>query len=434
MEKQGIINEIKKLVKEYYIATKQELPANKVPVSGKVFDDNELINLTESALDMWWTEGRWSKLLCAKLKEFLPSQYVLLVNSGSSANFLAIKSLTSVKLGDKRIKPGDEVITVAAGFPTTINPIIDIQAIPVFVDIDIGKYNAKIEDIEKAITPKTKAIILAHTLGNPFNIEKIKKICEENNLWLIEDNCDALGSKYGERHTGTFGDISTLSFYPAHHITTGEGGAVFTNNALLYKIARSMRNWGRDCWCETGQDNACGKRFSWQLGMLPYGYDHKYIHSELGYNLKITDMQSAIGVAQMDKLQEFTKARINNFNYLYEKLKEFSDHFILPEAEENTQPSWFGFPLTVRGNIKREAFMAYLNDNGVKTRVLFGGNITKQPYFIDNTIQYRSIGDLPNTDIVMNSTFWVGIYPALKKEHLDHIYEVFKKFISEKIT
>ena len=424
-------NEILELVKKYHNETNKKLPANKVPVSGKVYDEKELQNLVEASLEGWWTESKWSLLFEEKLKFFLNIDCVLSVNSGSSANLIALKTLTSIKLRDRRIKRGDEIITVAAGFPTTVNPIIEIGAIPVFVDVEIGTYDVKVNGIKEAISQKTKAIFIAHALGNPFNIKAIKKICEEHNLWLIEDNCDALGSKYDGKYTGTFGDLSTLSFYPAHHITTAEGGAVLTNNSQLYQIALSIRDWGRDCYCSTGKDDTCGRRFNWQLGELPYGYDHKYIYSEIGYNLKMTDLQASIGAAQMDKLELFTKKRKENFEYLYNKLKEFEHCFILPKATENSEPSWFGFLLTIKKNskINRTKFMQYLNENGIGTRLLFGGNLTKQPYFVDYDIKYRQVGDLDNTDIVMNDTLWVGLYPALGKEHLDYVYEMFKKYL-----
>lgn len=424
--------QIFRLVKKFYQKNKQELPYNKVPVSGKVFDEEELINLVKASLEGWWTEGDWSLLFEEKIKKFLGVNFCLNVNSGSSANLLALKALTSVKLKEKKINEGDEVITVAAGFSTTINPIIEIGAIPVFVDIDLETYNAKVEEVERAINERTKAIFLAHTLGNPFNLKKVKKICQKYKLWLIEDNCDAFGSKYDGKYTGTYGDLATLSFYPAHQITTAEGGAVLTNSPLLYKIARSIRDWGRDCWCPTGEDNTCGKRYNWQLGKLPYGYDHKYIYSEIGYNLKMTDFQAAIGVAQMDKLAGFIKERKKNFDYLYGRLKKYHDFFILPKATKNTSPCWFGFLLTIKNDkIKRTEFLDYLNKKGIATRLLFGGNIAKQPYFVDYQIKYRQIGDLENTDLIMNNTFWVGVYPALQKEHLDYIYRCLKNYISK---
>lgn len=425
-----IKNQILELVKKYYDETKTDLPLNKVPVSGKVYDEKELQNLVEASLEGWWTEGKYSTLFEEKLKQFLGVKYAILVNSGSSANLVAIKTLTSIKLKDRRLKQGDEIITVAAGFPTTVNPILEIGAVPVFVDVDLETYDANIEQIKKAINPKTKAIILAHTLGNPFNLNEIKKLCDEHNLWLIEDNCDALGSKYNNQYTGTFGDISTISFYPAHHITTAEGGVVLTNNAWLNKIAKSIRDWGRDCWCPTGKDNTCGKRFAWKLGDLPFGYDHKYIYSETGFNLKMTDLQASIGCAQIEKLEHFIEKRKSNFTYLYNKLKEFEDKLILPKATENSDPSWFGFIITIKDkSIDRTEFLKYLNEKGVATRLLFAGNITKQPYFINNEIEYKQIGDLKNTDIVMNNSFWIGIYPNLSEKHLDYVYEIFKGYL-----
>ena len=429
----SIKKQILDLIDEYYKKNKSEIPANKVPISGKVYDAKELKNLAEASLECWWTEGKWNKKFEDELKKFVGTEFALTVNSGSSANLIALQTLTSPKLGNKRIRKGDEIITVAAGFPTTVNPIIQIGAVPVFVDVNLETYNAKIKDINKAVGPKTKAIFLAHTMGNPFNLKEVKDLCKKNNLWLIEDNCDALGSRYKGQYTGTFGDLATLSFYPAHHITTGEGGAVLTNNPLLYKIAKSVRDWGRDCWCGTVEDNKCGKRFGWQLGNLPFGYDHKYIYSEIGYNLKITDMQAAIGVAQMNKLSNFIKKRKYNFDYLHSKLKEFDDFFVLPEATEKSEPSWFGFLLTIKeSKIDRTEFMRYLNENNIATRLLFGGNITKQPYFVNNNIEYRQIGNLENTDKAMNDTFWIGVYPGLGKEHLDYVYEKFKEFLNKK--
>jgi CDP-4-dehydro-6-deoxyglucose reductase, E1 len=426
-----IKEEILKLVESYYEKTKKEVECFKMPVSGKVYDQKELQYLVESSLEGWWTEGKWNKIFEEKLKKFIGAKFALTVNSGSSANLVAMKTLTSIKLKEKRILPGDEVITLAAGFPTTINPIINIGAIPVFVDINLGTYDAPVDQIRKAISPKTKAIIMAHTLGNPFNLTEVQKICQEHNLWLIEDNCDALGSKYGEIYTGTFGDLSTLSFYPAHHITTAEGGAVITNNPQLYKIAVSIRDWGRDCHCPTGKDNACGKRFEMQLGNLPWGYDHKYTYSELGFNLKLTDLQASIGVAQLEKLELFIKKRKDNFKYLYSKLEEFKEYFILPTATANSDPSWFGFPITLKdGKIKREHLIHFLNENQIATRLLFAGNVLKQPYFTENNFEYRVVGDLKNTDQIMNNTFWIGVYPGIGKKHLDYCYNIFKKYMT----
>ncbi len=404
-----------------------------VPVSGKVFDEKEMINMVEAVLEGWWTEGHFAEEFESKLSHWLEVKQAILVNSGSSANLLAISALTSVKLGDRKLNPGDEVITVAASFPTTVNPIVQNKLVPVFVDVDLGYYNASVEEIKKAISPKTRAIFLAHTLGNPFDLDAIATICKEHNLWLIEDNCDALGSKYNGKHTGTFGHIATCSFYPAHHITLGEGGALFTNDEILAKIVRSMRDWGRDCWCRTGNDNTCGMRFAWQLGDLPYGYDHKYIYSEIGYNLKVTDIQAALGVAQLEKLPDFVAKRKANFKTLYNALKKFEDYFILPKWLDNTDPSWFGFLLTVKEGVSfdRDTVVKFLLEKQIATRYLFAGNITKQPYFINNKVEYRVVGDLKNTDLVMNNTFWVGVYPGLTAEMMEYIAKCFEEFLSQ---
>jgi len=402
-----------------------------VPVSGKVFDEHEIVNMVEAVLDGWWTEGRFAGEMERKLSAYIGVKYTALVNSGSSANLVAISALTSVKLKERRLKYGDEVITVAAGFPTTVNPIIQNNLVPVFVDIDLGTYNANLEQIKKAIGPKTKAIFLAHTLGNPYDLEEIAKLCEENNLWLIEDGCDALGSTYNGKKVGTFGHISTCSFYPAHHITMGEGGAVFTNDALLSRIIKSIRDWGRDCWCGTGKDDTCNQRFCWKLGNLPQGYDHKYTYSELGYNLKVTDMQAALGVAQMDKLEDFVQKRKDNFKYLYGGLKKYEEYFILPKWSDKAEPSWFGFLLTVKEEVgfSRDEFIKFLISIKVSARLLFAGNITKQPYFINNRINYRVVEELVNTDIIMNNTFWIGVYPGLNKEMLNYVINQFDEFI-----
>lgn len=404
-----------------------------VPVSGKVFDDKEILSMVEAVLDGWWTEGRFSDLFEAKIARCLGIKYASLVNSGSSANLLALSALKSPKLGDKKLKAGDEVITVAAGFPSTINPIIQNGLVPVFVDVSLGHYNPTVEEIKKAISPKTKAVMIAHTMGNPFDLEAVVNLCKENNFWLIEDNCDALGSKYNGKYTGTFGHISTCSFYPAHHITTGEGGAVFTNDGMLNKIIRSLRDWGRDCYCKTGHDDTCGMRFGWQLGNLPFGYDHKYIYSELGFNLKATDIQAALGVAQLDKLDDFVTKREENFKILYDGLKKYEKYFILPAWDKKAQPSWFGFLLTVKDDapFKRDELVQFLQENNIATRYLFGGNLTKQPYFIDNHVEHRIIGDLKNTDIIMNNTFWIGCYPGLNQEMLDYVLKNFYDFIKK---
>ena len=402
-----------------------------IPVSGKVFDEREIILATEAILDGWWTEGRFSDLFERKISSWLGSKFAVLVNSGSSANLLAISALKSVRLRDKRLKDGDEVITVAAGFPSTVNPIMQNNLKPVFVDIDLGTYNIKAEKVEKAVSQRTKAVMVAHTLGNPFNLDAVVDICQKNNLWLIEDNCDALGSKYNGKFTGTFGHISTSSFYPAHHITMGEGGALFTDDPLLNNIIRSLRDWGRDCWCKTGHDDTCGKRFDWQLGNLPKGYDHKYIYSEMGYNLKITDVQAALGLAQMEKLEGFIKKREENFNILYEGLKKYEKYFMLPYPTLKSSPSWFGFPLLVKETAPfgRTDIVGYLEKNKIATRMLFGGNLIKQPAY--RNTKYRIYGNLKNTDLAMNNLFWIGTYPGLNKEKLEYVVNVIKKFIEK---
>lgn len=404
-----------------------------VPVSGKVFDETELEYMIESVMDCHWTEWRWNKLFEEKLSAFIGIKHVMTTNSGSSANLLAFTALTAKELKERRIMPGDEVITVAAGFPTTINPIIMNGCIPVFVDIDIGTYEANCDQIREAISPKTKAIMMAHTLGNVFDIAIVRQICDEHKLWLIEDTCDALGAKYDGKYAGTFGDIATLSFYPAHHMTMGEGWALLTNNNILAKVIKSYRDWGRDCWCGTGQDNSCNNRFGWQLGDLPKGFDHKYIYSRLGYNLKITDMQAALGVAQLEKLEWFIAKRNNNWNYLTKRFKEewFEKYFILPEVTQNSEPSWFGFVLSVRPEIgiNREDLMQYFNDKKIGTRLLFAGNYLRQPAFIDYVTQYRVIGDLKNADFVMNHTFWLGVYPGLWAEHYEYVIDMIKDFL-----
>lgn len=428
-------NTIKEEITKYYLEKekKEFIPGEShVPVSGKYFDHEELIKMTEAVLEGWWTEGKFCNEFEKKLSEFIGVKYCAVVNSGSSANLLAISCLTSHRLPDeKRLKPGDEVITVAAGFPTTVNPIIQNNLIPVFVDVDLPSFNASIDEIEKAISTKTKAIFIAHTLGNPFDLDKILDICNKNNLWLIEDNCDALGSKYNNKHTGSFGHISTLSFYPAHHITTAEGGALLTNDPLLYKILMSMRDWGRDCVCPTGKDNVCGKRFDWQLGDLPQGYDHKYTYSEIGYNLKMTDISAALGLVQLDRLQNFIKQRKNNYSYLKEKLKHLNDYFIFFEADDKSDPSWFGFLITLKTECKfsREEIIRFLDQKKIGSRLLFAGNIIKQPYFVNKQINYRTVSDLKNTDTVMNNSFWIGVCPLLTEKMLDCVVESFEEFI-----
>jgi CDP-6-deoxy-D-xylo-4-hexulose-3-dehydrase len=400
-----------------------------IPPSGKVLDAAELKSMVEASLDGWLTTGRFNAAFEKKLRDFLGVKFLITTNSGSSANLLAFSALTSTKLKERAIKQGDEVIGVAAGFPTTVNPILQFGAVPVFVDVDIATHNIDVTKIEAAISPKTKAIMLAHSLGNPFNLKVILEICKKHNLWLIEDNCDSLGSRYNGQLTGTFGDIGTLSFYPAHHITMGEGGAVFTNNADLKMIIESFRDWGRDCYCQPGKDNTCGKRFCWKLGDLPEGYDHKYTYAHAGYNLKITDMQAACGLAQMDKLEGFIQARKDNFKYLYNRLQSCQDFLILPEATENSDPSWFGFLMTIKpeANIRRVDLLSYLDQEKIGTRLLFAGNLTRQPYMQGRN--YRVSGDLTHTDTVMNDSFWVGVYPGLTEEMLDFTATKIESFL-----
>ena len=399
-----------------------------VPVSGKVIGSDELKFMTQSSLDAWLTTGEFNKLFQESISKFTGIKHVLTVNSGSSANLVAFNSLTSPELGSRAIKKNDEVITVAAGFPTTVNPIIQFGAIPVFVDIDPATLNIDATKIVSAITKKTKAIVIAHALGNPFDVKKIKVICKKFNLWLIEDCCDALGSTFNNTHVGNFGDIATLSFYPAHHITTGEGGAVMTNNSELARIAESIRDWGRDCYCQPGVDNTCGKRFCWKLGKLPFGYDHKYIYSNLGYNLKITDMQAACGLAQMNKISQFVKKRKKNFLYLKNNLSHLSDKLLFATNLKNSNPSWFGFPITLKNNLvySRVDFLSYLNDHNIGTRLLFAGNLTKQPYMKNQN--YKINGSLKNTDNVMNNTFWIGVYPGLNNKHLKYVIKKINNF------
>ncbi|KAF0835975.1 CDP-6-deoxy-D-xylo-4-hexulose-3-dehydrase [Methylovorus glucosotrophus] len=400
-----------------------------IPPSGKVLDGAELKAMVEASLDGWLTTGRFNAAFEERLAKFLGVKYLITTNSGSSANLLAFSALTSHRLGDRAVKPGDEVIGVAAGFPTTVNPILQYGAIPVFVDIDLATHNIDATKIEEAITPRTKAIMLAHSLGNPFNLGIVKALCEKYNLWLVEDCCDALGARYDGELVGTFGDIGTLSFYPAHHITMGEGGAVFTNNAELKLIAESFRDWGRDCYCPPGKDNTCGKRFCWKLGNLPEGYDHKYTYSHLGYNLKITDMQAACALAQMDKAEHFIQVRKDNFAYLRDRLSSCEEFLILPEATPNSDPSWFGFLMTLReeAGIRRVDLVNYLDQNKIGTRLLFAGNLARQPYMIGRN--FRISGELTHTDYVMNNSFWIGVYPGLSRDMLDFSIEKIESFL-----
>ncbi len=432
-QQQEIRQKIAALVDEYaqlkYTPQSFKPGETVIPPSGKVLDSAELKSMVEASLDGWLTTGRFNDAFEKKLRDFLGVKFLITTNSGSSANLLAFSALTSPKLKERAIKPGDEVIGVAAGFPTTVNPILQFGAIPVFVDVDIATHNIDVTKIEAAISPKTKAIMLAHSLGNPFNLKFILEICKKHNLWLIEDNCDSLGSRYNGQLTGTFGDIGTLSFYPAHHITMGEGGAVFTNNAELKMIIESFRDWGRDCYCQPGKDNTCGKRFCWKLGDLPEGYDHKYTYAHAGYNLKITDMQAACGLAQMDKLESFIQARKDNFKYLYDRLQSCQDFLILPEATQNSEPSWFGFLMTIKpeANIRRVDLLSYLDQEKIGTRLLFAGNLTRQPYMQGRN--YRVSGDLTHTDKVMNDSFWVGVYPGLTEEMLDFTATKIESFL-----
>lgn len=429
---EGLREEIAGLVSKYAKEQYKEQPfvggETVIPPSGKVIGEAELQNMVSASLDGWLTTGRFNQQFEEKLAAFLGVKYCLTVNSGSSANLVAFSTLTSPKLGERAIKPGDEVIGVAAGFPTTVNPIAQFGAVPVFVDVDIETHNVNADLIEAAITPKTKAIMLAHALGNPFNLGKVVEICKKHNLWLIEDTCDALGAEYNGQKCGTFGDIGTLSFYPAHHMTMGEGGAVFMNNPELKVIAESFRDWGRDCYCPPGCDNTCGCRFEQKHGDLPYGYDHKYVYSHMGYNLKITDMQAACGLAQLDRLEYFIQKRRENFTYLYNRLEGLTDFLQLPVATPNSNPSWFGFPLTVKkeAGVTRVDLTKFLDSHKIGSRLLFAGNLIKQPYFKD--VNYRVVGDLTHTEETMNNTFWIGVQPYLGSEHYEFIAEKLEEF------
>ena len=400
-----------------------------ISVTGKVLDKDDILAGVDATLDGWLTTGRYAKEFESSLAKYIGAKSSLLVNSGSSANLVAFYALTSPSLGSRAIKKGDEVITVAAGFPTTINPLIQFGCIPVFVDIDIPTYNIDASKIEEAISPKTKAIMIAHALGNPYNLDVIKEIVKKYNLWLIEDDCDSLGATYRGKKTGSFGDLATLSFYPAHHITMGEGGAVLVNNRKLQKAALSFRDWGRDCYCETGCDNTCNKRFDWKLGDLPEGYDHKYIYSHIGFNLKVTDTQAAIGLSQLAKADTFVEIRRKNHKTLYKLFKRLEEHFILPEATKNSFPSWFGFMLTIRDSKKtnRNELIQFLESNKIGTRLFFGGNIIKQPAY--ENLEKRVVGSLLNSDKVMNNSFWIGVWPGLNENHLEYIFEKVNEFV-----
>nr|MBQ4456975.1 lipopolysaccharide biosynthesis protein RfbH [Clostridia bacterium] len=426
--------EIRELIKEYYHQFKESdkkfMPGDRINYASRVFDEKEMQSLTDAALDFWLTSGRFCEEFEKEFAEWIGVRFAHLVNSGSSANLIAFSVLTAPELKERRIRRGDEIITVACGFPTTVTPAIQYGAVPVFVDVTIPEYNIDVSKLEEAYSEKTKAVMIAHTLGNPFNIKTVKEFCEKHELWLVEDNCDALGSKYTidgvTKYTGTWGDIGTSSFYPPHHMTMGEGGCVYTNDPLLNKLILSYRDWGRDCICPSGKDNFCGHRFDGQFGELPKGYDHKYVYSHFGYNLKATDMQAAIGVEQLRKFPSFISARRKNWERLYQALKPIEDKVILPKAVENSVPSWFGFMITCRKGIDRNRVTRYIEDRNIQTRLLFSGNLTRHPCFneIRGTDEYRTVGDLRNTDIVMNQSFWVGVYPGMTDDMIDYMASV----------
>ena len=426
--------EIIKLSRKYFEGKQESsiiIPGvSYIPASGKVVDSSDLANIIDASLDMWLTAGRYADKFEKEFSKFIGLKYCALVNSGSSANLVAMTALTSHKLGNRKLKKGDEVITVAAGFPTTVAPIIQNGLVPVFIDINLENYDFDEQAIEMAISEKTKAIFMAHTLGNPFNLDKVMEIAKKYNLWVIEDNCDSLGAKYDGKYTGTFGHISTYSFYPAHHITMGEGGAVATNDPLLFSIIKSIRDWGRDCICPPGKDNICKHRFTQKHGDLPQGYDHKYVYSHLGYNLKVSDMQASIGLSQLNKLPEFIEKRKDNYRKIYNGLKDLEEYLILPKATEKSEPSWFGFTITIKENNKydRNTLIEYLEKNKIGTRLLFAGNLIRQPAFTENDYKYRVVGELKNTDIVTNRTFWIGLWPGITNECIDYIVGKFKEF------
>ncbi|MBI3928846.1 MAG: lipopolysaccharide biosynthesis protein RfbH [Armatimonadetes bacterium] len=442
-------SEIVRLVRRYYEVAhrlpREEAPfvpgETRIPYAGRVYDDQEMVNLVDAALEFWLTAGRFTREFERRLARLLKVRHACLVNSGSSANLVAFHTLTSPMLGDRRLRKGDEVITVAAGFPTTVAPMIQFGAIPVFLDVTVedGTYNVDTSQLELAPSQKTRAVMLAHTLGNPFRLDRVVRFCADHGLWLIEDNCDALGSRYRGKLTGTFGDMGTSSFYPPHHLTMGEGGAVYTSSPILKRIIESIRDWGRDCWCDPGKDNTCGKRFGWKLGELPEGYDHKYIYSHFGYNLKATDMQAAIGCAQLDKLEGFTAARRRNWQLLRDGLDDLKDHFILPEPTPGSEPSWFGFVLTVRDGAPfgRNEATRFLEERNIQTRLLFAGNLLRQPAFDElrrAATGYRVVGDLENTDRIMNATFWVGVYPGMTEAMLGYIIETLHELVRRRAT
>lgn len=433
--------EILNLVAEYCDRFHQKKPyeeGDRIPYASRVYDHQEMVNLVDSSLEFWLTSGRYTVEFEKKLAEYLHVRYAALVNSGSSANLIAFMTLTSPLLGERRVKRGDEVITVAAGFPTTVTPVIQYGAVPVFVDVTIPQYNIDVNRLEEAYSEKTKAVMIAHTLGNPFDLATVKAFCDRHGLWLVEDNCDALGTRYTmngeEKFTGTVGDIGTSSFYPPHHMTMGEGGAVYTDNPLLNKIIRSMRDWGRDCVCASGQDNLCGHRFDRQYGELPLGYDHKYVYSHFGYNLKATDLQAAIGCAQIEKFPSFVEKRRHNFDRLHKALEGLEDRLILPEAAPNSRPSWFGFLITCKEGTDRNKVVQYVEARGVQTRMLFAGNLIKHPCFDEMRAEgkgYRVVGDLTNTDRIMRDTFWVGVYPGMNDEMIDYMAKTIREALDE---
>ncbi len=440
---QDLRQEVLRAAREYCKSMQGEAkpfaPGDRVNYGGRVYDEREVCNLVESALDFWLTAGHYTTKFEEAFAEFLGVKYCSLVNSGSSANLLAFMALTSPKLGERRIRRGDEVITVAAGFPTTVAPIVQYGAVPVFLDVELPSYEIDVSMLEKALSERTKAVMIAHTLGNAFDVRAVKEFCDKHDLWLVEDNCDALGTKYfyqGEwRYTGTMGDLGTSSFYPPHHMTMGEGGAVYTNNLQLKRIVESFRDWGRDCWCASGRDNTCGHRFTQQFGELPKGYDHKYVYAHLGYNLKATDMQAAIGCAQLEKLPGFIEARRKNWKFLRDALDDLSDVFLLPEAMENSEPSWFGFLLTVRegAGFRRDDIVAHLEEKNIQTRMLFAGNLVRHPCFDEMRAEgrgYRVVGTLENTDRIMRDSFWIGVYPGMTEEKLRYMSEQLHAFVS----
>jgi len=426
---ESLRREIGQLVSRYYQSAFEPRPfvrgQTPIPASGKVFDEREMQTLIEACLDFWLTAGRFAAEFEAELAKFVGCRSASLVNSGSSANLLALSVLTSPELGERRLKTGDEVITVASGFPTTVNPILQNGLTPVFVDVRLGTYDIDAAQLPAALSDRTRAIMIAHTLGNPFDVNAVTQFARDHNLWLIEDCCDALGSRFDGKMCGTFGDLATLSFYPAHHITMGEGGAVLSNRPGMRRLVNSFRDWGRDCWCDPGKENTCGKRFDWQLGQLPHGFDHKYIYSHIGYNLKATDMQAAVGMAQLQKLPGFIEARKNNFAFLFEALRDLAEFLALPKATEQSEPSWFGFPLAVRDG-RRDDLVKFLNSRKIGTRLLFGGNLLKQPAY--QGISFRQIGSLPNSDFVMRNVFWIGVYPGLTPEMLAFVAESIHEF------